>query len=41
MDPTFDVKGEGFRRSLAETIAWCGNKEIVPTAEESEEIKKR
>src|SRR5579863_5796094 len=41
MDATFDVKGEVFRRSLAETIAWCGNREIIPTAEESEDIKKR
>ena len=41
MDPTFDVQGEVFRRSLAETIAWCGNKEIIPIAEESEDIKKR
>lgn len=41
MNPTFDVTGERFRRCLAETIAWCGKKELLPTVEESEDIKKR
>jgi hypothetical protein len=41
MDPTFDIKGDAFRRSLAETIAWCSNREIIATVEESEDVKKR
>jgi hypothetical protein len=41
MDATPGLKDESFRRSLAETIAWCGTQEVVATVEESEDIKKR
>jgi hypothetical protein len=39
MEDDFDLKSDAVRRSLAETIAWCKNQQIISAVEESDEAK--
>lgn len=41
MDALFDMKDESIRRSLGETIAWCGRQHIIASVDEPEEIRRR
>jgi hypothetical protein len=41
MDVTHDLKSETLRQSLAETVAWCGNQQIIASVEDTEDVKHR
>jgi hypothetical protein len=41
MDVTHDLKSETLRQSFAETVAWCGNQQIIASVEETEDVKHR